>query len=191
MESLYKDKTFSQLLHPSHPVQRYHGAAIYHHGVTGGELTLDSYPGLDVLSHREQRSEELRNLIRRRYAALNFKPVKLQFMKEVEDGISALETEAAKVLRAAPVGIDVGIRAGKCFVRLNPESQGAPALVHIPAAPEVNPKSWTETLFEWYELAQKLAKYYQARRQAKSTFSFAQEAWNDIRAWWSKPSKKS
>lgn len=172
-------------MYPSYPTQHYYSAVIYHYRVTSGDLTLNSYPGLDVLDHREQRSDKLRNLIRRRYTGMKLKPIKLQFMKEVEDGISYLETEAAKALRAAIVGTDVEIRAGKCFVRLNPELQYASSLVHIPAAPEFDPKSWNETFWIWYELAQKLARYFRARRQSIS--SIAQQAWDDIRAWWSKP----
>jgi hypothetical protein len=166
MQSLYEDRIIDQIFNPSSSERQYHGAYIYHHGVTGGNLTLESYPGLDYDEHREQRREELRNLIRRRYAERRYKPVKLQFMKEVERNVPFMETEAAKVLRAPAVGVAVNIVTGKCMIEGVSTAQEARPLDFGPT-PNVTETSWTETILEWWEIVNKAARtFHDAHRQS-------------------------
>ncbi|KAF5987871.1 hypothetical protein FCOIX_762 [Fusarium coicis] len=147
MQSLHDDPMFQKILNPSSSERRYHGAHIYHHGVVGGNLTLESFPGLDYTEKRRERREELRNLIRRRYAERRYKPTKLQFMREVEKKVPFLETEAAKALRAPAVGITVNIVDGRCAIEAVPIAQETPPLVYGDM-PNVKETSWRETVLE-------------------------------------------
>ncbi|KAM0431870.1 hypothetical protein ACHAPT_005123 [Fusarium lateritium] len=185
MQSLDEDKVLEQVLRPSTPEKRYHGAYLYHHGVTGGKLTLDSFPGLSIGENRAERREELRNLIRLRYAELRFKPVKIQFMKEVEKGVPFLDTEAAKVLRAPAVGVAVRVADGKCIIEAAEELEETPPL-RFEEAPNFKPMKWREAIKQWYELAVRIANYYQKtrERQASTLATGVQNVWSAISAWW-------
>ncbi|KAE9567461.1 hypothetical protein CGMCC3_g16441 [Colletotrichum fructicola] len=80
------------------PPGRLHGATIYHHGLPGGHGSMDSWS--NVFSKKRcafERGEELRNLIRRKYA--NKDVSKLQVVRQLKQGRALWETEAAKVLR--------------------------------------------------------------------------------------------
>lgn len=189
MQSLEEDKVFSQVLSPSSPGKRYHGAYLYHHGVAGGKVTLDSYPGLSRIKKKAERREELCNLIRLRYAELKFKPVKLQFMMEAEsDNVSFLDTEAAKVLRAPDVGVAVRIVNGKCIIEAEKKAEEAPPL-HFNEVPKEKPSSWTENIYKWYDVVVRVAEFFrQARKQETPGMA---SAWQSIRDWWSGSPKTS
>ncbi|KAF5017218.1 hypothetical protein F66182_10876 [Fusarium sp. NRRL 66182] len=88
----------------------------------------ESFPGLPVGECTAERREEFRNLIRRRYAELRLKPIKIQLMHEVKNKIPFLETGAAKVLRAPAAGVVVNIVTGKCVVEATMQSHEAPPL---------------------------------------------------------------
>ncbi|CAJ0544987.1 Ff.00g084910.m01.CDS01 [Fusarium sp. VM40] len=90
-------------------------------------------------------------MIRRHCAERRYKPTKLQFMREVEEGVPILETEAAKVLRAPPVGITINIRKGRCMLDAAPTVQEAPRLVYG-QTPKVTEASWKETMLEWWSV---------------------------------------
>jgi hypothetical protein len=163
MQSLYEDKIMDQVLNPSASERRYHGAHVYHHGVKGGNLTLESYPGLDYDEHRVERREELHNLIRHRYKDGRYEPTKLQFMKQVEEKVPFLETEAAKVLRAPAVGVTVNIVKGKCVIEAIPTTQQAPSL-DFGDIPNVTETSWKHTIFDWLSIAIDAAKFFHDAR---------------------------
>ncbi|CAH0042561.1 unnamed protein product [Clonostachys rhizophaga] len=186
MQSLLEDEIVKQALEPSDSNRRYHGVHIYHHGVTGGVLTPDAFPGLDLIENAEERKEELRNLIRRRYSELRFKPAKLQFKQEVEDRTPFLLTEAAKVLRSPVDSTAVKFVNGKCVLRKAIESHDASPL-HFEQAPDQEPTGWAQGIRDWFELARRVSSYFQEVRRKESTSfgSGVQHAWNDIRAWWS------
>ncbi|KAF4499526.1 hypothetical protein FAGAP_4316 [Fusarium agapanthi] len=167
MQSLYKDEMFEKMLNPSTPEKRYHGAHIYHHGVTGGDLTPESYPGLDYIKKRHERREELRNLVRRRYAERRYKPTKLQFMREVEKRVPFLETEAAKTLRAPAVGVTVNIVDGRCAIEAVPIAQETPPLVYG-EMPNVKETSWRETVLEWWTTVNRVAEFFHDARQRQA-----------------------
>ncbi|KAJ3549700.1 hypothetical protein NM208_g364 [Fusarium decemcellulare] len=184
MQSLYADNIVNQAINPASPEKRYHGAHFYHHGVTGGKLTLDSFPGLPLCEKTAERREELRNLIRLRYAELKYKPVKLQFMNEVENKVPFLDTEAAKVLRAPAVGVAVKIVDGKCIIVPAKESPETPPL-HFDEVPEAKPTSWRETILKWNEIVFRVAKYYrEARRRNDPLPTTVKGVWGTIRDWW-------
>ncbi|KAF4446959.1 hypothetical protein F53441_9430 [Fusarium austroafricanum] len=185
MDSLREDANFAHLLDPSSSERRYHGAYLYHHGVTGGNLMPESYPGLDIEENRAERQEELKNLIRRRYAELKYKPVKLQFMKEVENKVDFVDTEAAKVLRAPAVGTTVSIVKGKCVVEAVAGSSEAPPFQFEPR-PKVPQTSWTQTILEWWEIAVRAAKIYKDARMAEAAkeVSGIKRLWQGVSTWW-------
>ncbi|RSL81747.1 hypothetical protein CEP51_005617 [Fusarium floridanum] len=188
MKSLEEDEVLCQVLRPSSTEKRYHGAYLYHHGVAGGKLTPDSYPGLSVNRKKAERREELCNLIRLRYAELKYKPVKLQFMTEVENKVSFLDTEAAKVLRAPAVGVAIRVVDGKCVIEAEKKTEETPPL-HFEEVPEEKPTSWSETIYEWYDVVVRVTKYFQEAR-AQHVWAIA-SAWQSIRDWWSGSSKAS
>ncbi|RGP67947.1 hypothetical protein FSPOR_5608 [Fusarium sporotrichioides] len=184
MQSLYEDRIIHQILKPSISEGRYQGAYVYHHGVADGILTPDSYPGLDYDKHKKQRREELHNLMRRRYAECHYDPVKLQFMKEVEGNVPFLETEAAKVLRATPVGVTVNIVRGKCMIEA---AQGAPPL-DFGQIPNFTETSWKETMLEWWEIVNEAARIFHDARERSTQpyttglveiFQSIRDSWND------------
>ncbi|RSM04421.1 hypothetical protein CEP52_006851 [Fusarium oligoseptatum] len=179
----YNDESFEQATE-----KRYHGAYFYHHGVAGGKLTPDSYPGLSVNRKKAERREELCNLIRLRYAELKYKPVKLQFMTEVENKVSFLDTEAAKVLRAPAVGVAIRVVDGKCVIEAEKKTEETPPL-HFEEVPEEKPTSWSETIYEWYDVVVRVTKYFREAR-AQHVWAIA-SAWQSIRDWWSGSSKAS
>ncbi|KAI8676078.1 hypothetical protein NCS56_00494700 [Fusarium sp. Ph1] len=182
MQSLDEDKVLCQVLRPSSLEKRYHGAYLYHHGVAGGRLTPDSYPGLSVNKKKAERREELCNLIRLRYAELKYKPVKLQFMMEVENKVSFLDTEAAKVLRAPAVGVAIRVVDGKCIIEAEKKTEETPPL-HFEEAPEEKPMSWRKTIYEWYDVVVRVTKYFREARAEE--ISAIASAWQSIRDWWS------
>ncbi|KAG5754836.1 hypothetical protein H9Q70_002547 [Fusarium xylarioides] len=167
MKSLYEDTIFQKVSNPSTSERRYHGAHIYHHGVTGGKLTLDSFPGLDYVDKRHERREELRNLIRRRYAERRYKPTKLQFMREVEKKVPFLETEAAKALRAPAVGVTVNIVDGRCATEAVPIAQETPPLLYEDM-PNVKEASWRETVLGWWGTVNQVAEFFRDARQRQA-----------------------
>lgn len=186
MQSLLENEIIKQALKPSDSKRRYHGVHIYHLGVTGGVLTPDAFPGLDLIENAEERKEELRKLIRRRYSELRSKPAKLQFKQEVEDRIPFFLTEAAKVLRAPVDSTTVKFMDGKCVLRQAIESHDAPPL-DFEQVPDQEPTGWAQGIRNWFELAKRVSSYFQEVRQKESTSfgSDVQHAWNNIRAWWS------
>ncbi|EWY81643.1 hypothetical protein FOYG_15868 [Fusarium oxysporum NRRL 32931] len=187
MLSLYEDTMFQKILNPSTSERRYHGAHIYHHGVTGGNLTLDSFPGLDYNEKRDERREELRNLIRRRYAERRYKPTKLQFMREVEKKVPFMETEAAKTLRAPAVGVTVNIVEGRCVIEAVPIAQETPPLVYGDM-PNVQEASWRETVLEWWNTVKRVAEFFHDARQqqarARASTTGTAGIAQVIRQWW-------
>ncbi|KAM0547234.1 hypothetical protein ACHAPJ_010496 [Fusarium lateritium] len=178
-QSLYEDEILAQVLHPSDSYKRYHGAHIYHHGVTGGKLTSDSFPVLSI----GECTAELRNLIRLRYAQLGYKPVKLQFMQEVENKVPFLETEAAKVLRAPAVGVTVNIVKGKCIIQATTHSPETPPL-KFEKVPDIKSATWSETILQWYEVATKVANFYKDAHKKAYSASTAGGLWSSLRNWW-------
>ncbi|KAK1837909.1 hypothetical protein CCHR01_19467 [Colletotrichum chrysophilum] len=79
------------------PTGRRHGATIYHHGLPGGVGSENSKSS--VLCNEEQsdeRGDELRDLIRRKYADADIE--ELQIIRELNQGRTLWDTEAAKVL---------------------------------------------------------------------------------------------
>ncbi|KAH8197457.1 hypothetical protein TruAng_008388 [Truncatella angustata] len=196
MQYLLEDETFCQVLHPFDPLKRYHGAYIYHHGVTGGKLTMESYPCLALEENISERRDELRGLIRRRYAELKFKPVKIQFETELEKDIPFLETEATKVLQAPAVGTTVKIIGGKCVAQVpneGPEATVPPPKTKRDATRSTLWTSWAESIGKWFDLATTLADYFAAARQQSTpeTTSRMRHTWDNIRSWWSSGSKIS
>lgn len=187
MQSLYEDTMFQKILNPSTSERRYHGAHIYHHGVTGGNLTLESFPGLDYTEKRDERREELRNLIRRRYAERRYKPTKLQFMREVEKKVPFMETEAAKTLRAPAVGVTVNIVEGRCVIEAVPIAQETPPLVYGDM-PNVKEASWRETVLEWWNTVKRVAEFFHDARQrqarARASTTGIAGIVQVIRQWW-------
>ncbi|KAI1773449.1 hypothetical protein F4818DRAFT_110110 [Hypoxylon cercidicola] len=184
MHSLYEDENLKQVLHPSDSMRDYLGAHFYHHGVTGGQLTLDSYPGLDLEEDLAQRKEELLNLIRLRYAERRYKPARLQFMTEIDNEVPVLETEAAKVLRAPIVDTTVKILHGKCVLR---PANGSPdqLIVKLDPNPRVeDQETWAHAIGRWFSIAMKLSSFFAAARQ-KNNPTVAQtlrKIWDGIRA---------
>ncbi|KAL9561484.1 hypothetical protein ACKAV7_014331 [Fusarium commune] len=178
---------FQKILNPSTSERRYHGALTYHHGVTGGNLTLDSFPGLDYTEKRHERREELRNLIRRRYAERRYKPTKLQFMRQVEEKVLFMETEAAKTLRAPAVGVTVNIVKGRCVIEAVPVAQETPPLVYG-EMPNVKEASWRETVLEWWNTAYRVAEFFRNARQqqarARASTTGTAGILQVIRQWW-------
>ncbi|KAH7234659.1 uncharacterized protein BKA55DRAFT_579253 [Fusarium redolens] len=187
MQSLYADKIFEKILSPSTSEKRYHGVHIYHHGVTGGNLTLDSFPGLDYTENRHERREELRNLIRRRYAERRYKPTKLQFMRQAEERVPFMETEAAKTLRAPAVGVTVNIVKGRCVIEAVPTAQETPPLEYG-EVPHVKEASWRETVLQWWNTAVQVGEFFRdaRQRQARARASTAGTAGflQGVRQWW-------
>lgn len=123
------------------PPERFHGGAWYHHGLPGGNLSADAYPQvLDYESEEEQRAEELRNLIRRRYASNPRSLPVLQFAAEIASGLPWEETEAAKVLTNNVCKSKIQIRDGRAVVvptdTTNVELKSEPS----PSAKDSSPK---------------------------------------------------
>ncbi|KAF5586330.1 hypothetical protein FPCIR_7939 [Fusarium pseudocircinatum] len=187
MQSLHEDAMFQKILNPSTSEKRYHEAHIYHHGVTGGNLTLESFPGLDYTEKRRERREELRNLIRRRYAERRYKPTKLQFMREVEKKVPFLETEAAKALRTPTVGVTVNIVDGRCAIEAVPIAQETPPLVYEDM-PNVKETSWRETVLEWWGTVNQVAEFFREARQrqaqARASTTRSLNIFGTIYQWW-------
>ncbi|KAG7406009.1 hypothetical protein Forpe1208_v014170 [Fusarium oxysporum f. sp. rapae] len=178
---------FQKILSPSTSERRYHGAHIYHHGVTGGNHTLDSFPGLDYTEKRHECREELRNLIRRSYAERRYKPTKLQFMRQVEEKVPFEETEAAKTLRAPAVGVTVNIVKGRCVIEAVPVAQETPPLVYE-EMPKVKEASWRETVLEWWNTANRVVEFFRDARQqqarARASTTRTAGILQVIRQWW-------
>jgi hypothetical protein len=205
------------------PLARYHGGSVYHHGFPGGEGSIDAFPL--VLSYEEkelQRGDELRNLIRRRYA--DSKPAKLQVAREVESGIPILETEAAKVLKADMVRTKIRIHDGRAVVSVKPDApptpssagQGsptppteqpkaqpqqppkpAPSISGSTATPPPkakrtqNARSWSQKLWDWFEICKQAAVYFEQAgnmkhesRNDKTKTGPVWSIWGSFRDWW-------
>ncbi|CAG7560617.1 unnamed protein product [Fusarium equiseti] len=133
----------------------------------------------------KERQEELKNMIRRRFAEQKYKPVKLQFMQRVERKVPFLETEAAKVLRGPAVGVTVNIVKGKCTVATASTAQEAPPLNFGPI-PEVKEAFWKETILEWWYIAVNAAEIFEDARRGPGMASTG--GWTGIiqgiRNWW-------
>jgi hypothetical protein len=88
-------------------------------------------------------------------------------MREVEEDVPILETEAAKVLRAPPVGITINILKGRCMVDAAPTAQEAPSLVYgqLPKVPET---SWKETMLEWWSVVEEAARIFDDARKKRA-----------------------
>lgn len=119
LEKLKAEPDIVRLLDPP---ERYHGGCIYNHGIPGGNATNDSSALLFKDFHSKERGEELRNLIRLRYAAVSKTPAKLQFLSEIESGIPWTETQAAKVLGASVNQTEIQISNNRAIVVPNPGS---------------------------------------------------------------------
>ncbi|KAF4341652.1 hypothetical protein FBEOM_4390 [Fusarium beomiforme] len=185
VQGLSDESNFDRILNPSVPEKRYHGANIYHHGVTGGNLTLDSYPGLDYEDNKEERREELRNLIRRRYAERRYKPVKLQFMQQLENKIPFLETEAAKVIRAPVVGTTVNIVKGRCVVEAVATEHETPPL-NFSQRFDIPHSDWKKSLLEWWAIAVEAAKIFSNARKDRAQGANSRQAgiFERLFNWW-------
>ncbi|KAI1043775.1 hypothetical protein LB505_012461 [Fusarium chuoi] len=187
MQSLYKDAMFQKILNPPSSQRRYHGVQMYHHGVTDGNLTPESFPGLDFAEKRHERREELRNLIRRRYAERRYKPTKLQFMREVEKKVPFMDTEAAKSLRAPAVGVTVNIVEGRCAIEAVPIAQETPHFEYGDM-PNVKEASWRESVLDWWGTVNQVAEFFrharqrQARARTSTTGTF--NIIGMIQQWW-------
>ncbi|KAH7310142.1 P-loop containing nucleoside triphosphate hydrolase protein [Rhexocercosporidium sp. MPI-PUGE-AT-0058] len=116
-----RNENVKQILNPP---ERYHGGHIYHHGLPGGDGTVDS--GTSVLDYEDdssKRGDELRKLIQRTYSAADSKPVTLQVLEEMKDGTPQQETQAAKALKAMPVHTKINIRNHRAVVCTTDTSQ--------------------------------------------------------------------
>ncbi|KAI1808877.1 P-loop containing nucleoside triphosphate hydrolase protein [Daldinia bambusicola] len=106
------------------PPGRYRGGSVYHHGFPGGKGPIDGFECiLDLEDNKAQRRDELRKLIRQRYA--NATGIKLQVVREMESGVPILKTEAAKVLKEDPFKTEIRIQEGRALTRVG--SDGARA----------------------------------------------------------------
>lgn len=196
MDSLYKSDMISQVLNPSDfdGKRSYLGASFYHHGFSGGKLALEEWPCLDCEDNLAERREELRNMIRRRYSQLRFKPARLQFQAEVETKISPINTEAARVLQHHTVDTSVEIVHGRCVVQ-NKTKSSCPSVL---GAPEDVPRSWFSTVLQWFNIARVIAAFFkkareEQRNQGQEPKTFADSllgVWSRVRdkwAWSSSP----
>ena len=194
MQTLDRDEIFKQLMEPKSEAKdkRYQGPSMYHHGCINGELSMESYPCLSYKRQVKERSEELQNLIRRRYSKQNFKPIKLQFQAEIDKNPKFFETQAAKVLRAPHVNVTTKIVDGKYIVsavKVKDEDDEPP--LQFNKAPETNEKTLGEIIWGWYKLAQEIADYYRERgRAGADARDGARRAWDRIRNWWAGSSKQ-
>ena len=185
------------------PPERYHGGRIYHHGLPGGDGTVDSVTF--VLDHEDdssKRGDELRKLIQRTYSAADSKPVTLQVLEEMKDGIPPQETQAAKALKAIPVHTKINIRDHRAIVCSTEISQStaAPAIppsgtptppapspqapiTQVPTPGAIAPKPKVEKAAEksrqqaspqsWFE---RLLAWFEIGKQASVFFKQARES---------------
>lgn len=173
LESLLGDEDISQILSPP---DRYHGGSVYHHGFPGGKGSIDAYSSiLEMEENSFQRGEELRNLIKTRYGKCA--PAKLQILRELEAGIPADKTEAAKALIADVIHTKIRILDGEAVVFVEDDSQGAlvsvkrmsaqPILCTEKGEAQAQPKqekSWLTRLMEWFGLAKEASDYFKEAR---------------------------
>ncbi|PKS05089.1 hypothetical protein jhhlp_008456 [Lomentospora prolificans] len=177
------------------PPGHYHAGSTYHHGLPGGQGTIESYR--DVLSYKRQpgeRGDELRNLIRRQYAEVE--PARLQIVREMEQGVPILETQAAKVLSsdldqtAVRILDDRAVLVSSSEQKIPSATQGSSAPVHeektepqnsntepkllkdsgAAKAEQTKPKeerSWFQKLMWWFRVASAAASYFKEAREAE------------------------
>lgn len=185
IELFKKDSDVNHILNPS---GRYHGGTIYHHGLPGGTITEDSCSlVLSAKSRAAERGDEIRDLIRRRYA--NKEIPELQIVRELDQGISLSKTQAAKVLvsdiqktlvklsegSANLVSLD-GLRLisdseassappkESANLGPNPPKPGTDKSENQPKAQPKKQATWYERIFPWLVIIQETAEFFAEAR---------------------------
>ena len=138
VDELKRQEDMKRILEPQ---GRYYGGSMYHHGVPGGQGPVSSPDStLDPEDDHEERGNEARDLIRRRY--MNAKTPKLQIARELDEGIPVLETQAAKVFRSHMQSTSIEILDGRAVVVAKAQD-GTPLEIGrtaTTAAPQETPK---------------------------------------------------
>ncbi|KAI9728601.1 MAG: hypothetical protein M1834_007629 [Cirrosporium novae-zelandiae] len=195
LDSLLAHHDVDQILNPPDP---YYGGSVYHHGFPRGEGSVDAYPTILSLKRASpQRGDELKDLIRRRYA--DSKPAKLQIVCEVESGTPRLETEAAKALKADVICTKICILNSRVVVSVEGNSQQPPISPEAPSTAPTQVESWFEKLSPWLETAKQAAVWFmearwQGHESSNRKDSSAGPVWSllgTFQDWWWGPPKKS
>ncbi len=206
---LCKDPVVADILDPP-PAngQRYHAGEAYYHGVVVNETN----PGIPLRrlpknTSSDERASLARAMIKSRYGKDNGNgtQVKLQIIREMEQGIQWYETQAAQVLRNGHRHLKLKID-NDGYVRVTvvkdeePRGLGATTpsaktrktaskLAPAPArlllgpseAPTPQPKqqrSWYESLMSWLETAKDLAAFFQAARAGPGAARTGRPVWS-------------
>ena len=190
--------------------RRYHGAAVYHHGIEM-DPARPAIRILDMDKCADERVKLVRTMIKNRYGTIpNVKP---QVMREMEQGTMWYDTEAAKVLRNRQSTLKLSV--SNDFVRVTvteeeelrdlPGSKAAGSekpQVHpkrsatatrlLPAPPTAHPaqpeepwswkpqRSWFQGVFEWLEIAKDVANFFREARSKASGGAPAPGAWANL-----------
>ncbi|KAF1837264.1 hypothetical protein BDW02DRAFT_628177 [Decorospora gaudefroyi] len=191
IEELMRSVDMERLLNPP---GSHHGGQFYHHGFPKGEGGPTTFS--KIISKRknpEQRAIEIQDMIHRRYSEVN--DCKPQIMMEVKRGTDLMATEAANVLAIPPVKTQIAIYGDRAVVELFPESQRVTEPEHCPRPqPRATPKpekSWSESFFEWFDVAKRVAVHFRDLKAHQSNPSSKQGKpalgglWDRLKGWWS------
>ncbi|GME51544.1 hypothetical protein BDW02DRAFT_628177 [Neofusicoccum parvum] len=182
---LESDEDITLILNPP---DYHHGGEIYHHGFPGGRGGPDAFPNvLGQEANAVQRSEEIQNLIRRRYGArLEGQP---QIMAELAKGVPVMETEAAKVLRVGPLDYKIEIMQDRAAVEISSSGGSVPERAFQPLPLPGPESSWFDSIVVWLEAAWKAAMYFKKHRDARNSSKpmlsvLWDEMWTNLTSWW-------
>ncbi|KAH6687239.1 hypothetical protein F5X68DRAFT_239753 [Plectosphaerella plurivora] len=201
LQCLEQNDDFKRILHPP---GRFHGGALYHHGLPGGAGSEKSH-GQVLRRDSAERGEELRNLIRRRYAGEKDAP--LQILLEIEEGIPPRETQAAKVLHSDVGRTTVELVSDRAVVNSLPKKDYTVSPrqrpIRVPAQESAKPDSgnsskpkeqpkqdqnWIKRLVGWLVVANEASEYFKKARKADSRKGSAPEPaqglWSSLVNWW-------
>ncbi|PLB46650.1 hypothetical protein P170DRAFT_466089 [Aspergillus steynii IBT 23096] len=196
-KQLERETEIARILNPPY---RLHGGFLYHHGVLNDDVSaidVDRH----VLDNEDQlleREAQIKRLITDRYGACE--TPKLQILSELAEGKSVEETEAAKVLIAAPGTTDIKTINDRNIVCGRPDDSDTgsnplaiPKLLPPPGGrkPQNEKKGWFDSVFDWLDVAKHIALFFMKARQTPtspkpekrkaSTWSFL----DSVKNWWS------
>jgi hypothetical protein len=213
VQGLIGDEPLQGLLNPpaTHQ-QRYHGASVYYHGLRVGDSANGSLQALGKDECAAERALRAQQMVKERYSSPH--TARLQICREIANKIPWHKTEAAKVLFHHHSQFRVDIKDGLNRVTILSEEDRAkakhpknsqategeqkkeptPKLEHKPSASAYKPqKSWSESFFEWLDVATKAAKFFWENRSKRGSRNAKPgeksttwgDTWKTVQNWWS------